>query len=125
MFKDLRESLKDEIPIGQGTINKLITIGTDENALNSILDRGQLEFGFLKNSGKIFEYFVKQSVQKYAVDFGASVDEPVTADIKRLIRVPGSLHGGSGMLVKKLALSELEMFDPLNDAVIFGNRPVK
>ncbi len=58
--------------------------------------------------------------------FGASVDEPVTADIKRLIRVPpGSLHGGSGMLVKKLALCELEKFNPLNDAVVFGERPVK
>lgn len=125
MFKDLRENLKNEMPIGQGTINKLITIGMDEKALNSILDRGQLDFGFLKNSGKIFEYLVIQSVQKYAVDFGASVDEPVTADIKRLIRVPGSLHGGSGMLVKKLALSELEKFDPLNDAVVFGERPVK
>jgi len=29
------------------------------------------------------------------------------------------------MLVKKLTLSELEKFDPLNDAVIFGERPVK
>ena len=125
MFKDLRENLKNEILIGQETINKLIKIGTDEKALNSILSRGRVDFGFLRNSGKIFEYLVRQSVQKYAVDFGASVDEPVTADIKRLIRVPGSLHGGSGMLVKKLTLSELEKFDPLNDAVIFGERPVK
>jgi DNA primase small subunit len=125
MFKDLRENLKNEILIGQETINKLIKIGTDEKALNSILSRGRVDFGFLRNSGKIFEYLVRQSVQKYAVDFGASIDEPVTADIKRLIRVPGSLHGGSGMLVKKLTLSELEKFDPLNDAVIFGERPVK
>ena len=29
------------------------------------------------------------------------------------------------MLVKKLALSGLEKFDPLNDAVIFGERQVK
>jgi DNA primase small subunit len=42
-----------------------------------------------------------------------------------LIRVPGSLHGGSGMLVKKLALSELEKFDPFNDAIVFGERPIK
>jgi DNA primase small subunit len=42
-----------------------------------------------------------------------------------LIRVPGSLHGGSGMLVKKLGLSELEKFDPLNDAIVFGERTVK
>jgi DNA primase small subunit len=29
------------------------------------------------------------------------------------------------MLVKKLSLSQLEKFDPLNDAVIFGEKPVK
>jgi DNA primase small subunit len=68
---------------------------------------------------------MQESAGDFLHRFGASVDEPVTADIKRLIRVPGSLHGGSGMLVKKLALSELEGFDPLNDAVVFGERSVK
>ena len=29
----------------------------------------------------------------------AQADEPVTTDVKRLIRHPGSLHGGSGMRV--------------------------
>ena len=68
---------------------------------------------------------MRESVEDFLHRFGAAVDEPVTADIKRLIRVPGSLHGGSGMLVKKLALSELENFDPLNDAIVFGERTVK
>ncbi|NLA38744.1 MAG: DNA primase small subunit PriS, partial [Methanomicrobiales archaeon] len=35
-------------------------------------------------------------------DAGARSDEPVTTDIKRLIRTPGSLHGGSGMRVVPL-----------------------
>ncbi|CVK33100.1 DNA primase small subunit domain-containing protein [Methanoculleus bourgensis] len=35
-------------------------------------------------------------------DAGARADEPVTTDIKRLIRAPGSLHGGSGMRVVPL-----------------------
>jgi DNA primase small subunit len=68
---------------------------------------------------------MRESVEDFLHRFGASVDEPVTADIKRLIRVPGSLHGGSGMLVKKLTLSELEEFNTLNDTVVFGERPVK
>ncbi len=125
MFQDLRELLKEETPIGPTSIDRLIKIGSDEEALNSILDRGRVDFGFLRNSGKIFEHFVKQSIKEYGIDFGASVDEPVTADIKRLIRVPGSLHGGSGMQVKKLAFSELEGFEPLDDAVVFGEEAVK
>ncbi|MEI7649650.1 MAG: DNA primase catalytic subunit PriS, partial [Methanomicrobiales archaeon] len=52
-------------------------------------------------------------------------DEPVTTDTKRLIRLPTSLHGGSGMRVQPLELRELHAFDPLTDAVVFGTRDVK
>ncbi|MDD2470853.1 MAG: DNA primase small subunit PriS [Methanocorpusculum sp.] len=54
----------------------------------------------------------------------AQVDEPVTTDVKRLIRHPGSLHGGSGMRVVPLAVDQLDAFDPLIDAVVFGERSV-
>ena len=46
-------------------------------------------------------------------------DEPVTADTKRLIRLPGSLHGKSGLKVVTLTRSSLDGFDPLRDAVAF------
>jgi len=55
----------------------------------------------------------------------ALADEPVTTDTKRLIRMPTSLHGGSGMRVQPLVLRELHDFDPLTDAVVFGTRDVK
>lgn len=55
---------------------------------------------------------------------GVQADEPVTTDIKRLIRAPGSLHGGSGLRVTTIAPTELEAFDPLVDAVVFGDREV-
>lgn len=47
----------------------------------------------------------------------ASVDEPVTTDTHRLIRLPGSLHGGSGLEVKRIPRDELPEFDPLRDAI--------
>jgi DNA primase small subunit len=55
----------------------------------------------------------------------ALADEPVTTDTKRLIRMPTSLHGGSGMRVQPLELRDLHNFDPLTDAVVFGTRDVK
>ncbi|MDV2480630.1 DNA primase small subunit PriS [Methanoculleus sp. Wushi-C6] len=58
-------------------------------------------------------------------DAGARADEPVTTDIKRLIRAPGSLHGGSGMRVVPLEIRDLADFDPLVDAVVFGDREVR
>jgi DNA primase small subunit len=56
---------------------------------------------------------------------GAAVDEPVTTDIKRLIRMPTSLHGGSGLRVVEVPLRDFAAFDPLEDAVVFGDREVK
>ena len=52
-------------------------------------------------------------------------DEPVTGDVHRLIRLPGSLHGGSGLRVTTMTSKELEDFDPMKKAVAFGNKPVK
>lgn len=48
-------------------------------------------------------------------EVGAEIDEPVTIDIHRLIRYPGSLHGKSGFKVQELALKDLESFNPLNE----------
>lgn len=47
----------------------------------------------------------------------APIDEPVTTDINRLIRLPGSLHGGSGLEVVPLDRDAVSNFDPLVDAV--------
>ena len=47
----------------------------------------------------------------------AAVDEPVTTDTHRLIRLPGSLHGGSALAVTRIPREELDQFDPLVDAV--------
>jgi DNA primase small subunit len=47
----------------------------------------------------------------------AETDEPVTSDIKRLIRMPSSIHGKSGLEVVPLTRNELDDFQPLRDAV--------
>jgi DNA primase catalytic subunit len=44
-------------------------------------------------------------------------DEPVTSDIKRLIRLPSSLHGKTGLRVIPLTRDEVDAFRPLRDAV--------
>ena len=62
--------------------------------------------------------------QDQILSSAAQADEPVTTDVKRLIRHPGSLHGGSGMRVTPLDIRDLASFDPLMDAVVFGERQV-
>ncbi|WP_457549619.1 DNA primase catalytic subunit PriS [Archaeoglobus sp.] len=53
------------------------------------------------------------------------IDPPVTADVKRLIRLPNSLHGKTGLKVVLVDLDELESFDPKVDALAFGDGSVK
>ncbi|AKG91516.1 DNA primase small subunit [Geoglobus ahangari] len=53
------------------------------------------------------------------------VDPPVTADVKRLIRLPGSLHGKTSLRVTPLSRDEVEGFDPFEDAVAFGDEGVR
>jgi DNA primase small subunit len=47
----------------------------------------------------------------------AHIDEPVTTDIHRLIRLQGSLHGKTGFAVTKV--DDLESFEPFRDAIAF------
>ncbi|MCE5296521.1 MAG: DNA primase catalytic subunit PriS [Euryarchaeota archaeon] len=67
---------------------------------------------------------VKSEVRPRAA---AEVDEPVTRDIKRLIRMPSSLHGKTGMRVIEMRRDDLTDFDPLRDAFpgTFPDDPVK
>ena len=57
-------------------------------------------------------------------DHQCEIDEPVTTDIHRLIRMPQSLHGKSGLIVKSIHLDEFDNFDPLIDARVpeFSNQ---
>ncbi|MCK9322672.1 MAG: DNA primase catalytic subunit PriS [Candidatus Methanomethylophilaceae archaeon] len=55
------------------------------------------------------------------------VDKPVTPDIKRLIRLPGSVHGKTGLKVTPITRDELTDYNPLLYAVpeTYSNEPTK
>jgi len=90
-------------------------------------DRVQrIKDGFLDQTKTIRKFFLNRALRKAAVTLSAGeTDEPVTCDIKRLIRLPYSLHGKTGFIVKKINLNDLKEFNPLNDAVVFKDDPVK
>ncbi len=64
-----------------------------------------------------FVRFVRIFAEHKVAGSGPAIDEPVTTDIHRLIRLPGSLHGASGLVVQPVERGELETFDPLDDAL--------
>jgi DNA primase small subunit len=74
----------------------------------------------------VLEEVYKLAATKFSIPMAkGETDEPVTADVKRLIRLPGSLHGKSGLRVVTLKRGDLDGFDPLRDAVAFGMDPVR
>jgi Eukaryotic and archaeal DNA primase small subunit. len=48
--------------------------------------------------------------------YTVAVDERVTVDINRLLRAPGTVHGGSGLVCKAITKNDLESFDPFRHA---------
>jgi len=66
--------------------------------------------------------FWKTLLRRAVDETSAETDEPVTTDTRRLIRLPGSLHGGTGLRVAPLERDELDDFVPLRDAVVFSTR---
>ncbi|MFB6114222.1 MAG: DNA primase small subunit PriS [Halodesulfurarchaeum sp.] len=59
----------------------------------------------------------REMVERAVIEDASPIDEPVTTDTHRLIRLPGSLHGGTGLRVVPLDRDSIEAFDPLSDAV--------
>ena len=61
--------------------------------------------------------FVKAMVDRVLDEETAPIDEPVTTDVRRLIRLPSSLHGGTGFVVRPLEREAVADFEPTRDAV--------
>lgn len=89
---------------------------TPEKIQNGLVDQGPVVLKVLERK------FDPKTIIPLAK---GETDEPVTSDTKRLIRLPGSLHGKSGLRVVTLKLDEVRRFDPLRDAVAFGGAPVQ
>ena len=109
---DLREKNDDE----KKSIMKKLGVSRD---MLDFKDSNDDIFNKLPKTPK--KRFVKIALKETAI----YPDEPVTGDIHRLIRLPGSLHGGSGLKVTTMDSKKLEKFDPMKDAIAFGDNLVK
>ena len=121
-----------EIKISDDPIEKLKEYGVKqsdaEKLLNDLSEERvkRIKEGRLDQSKTIRKFFLNSALRKTAVSMSAGeTDEPVTCDVKRLIRLPASLHGKTGFKVEKISIEGLIEFEPLNDAVVLPNDPVE
>ena len=80
-------------------------------------NREAIEAGNMEAGGVGIRTLVDSLVGETVERENAPIDEPVSTDTNRLIRLPGSIHGGSGLAVKRIDRDAIDSFDPLVDAV--------
>jgi DNA primase small subunit len=119
------KDVKKTYPSIKGSNNQTVQKAKEELAANrtNMFERDTMAF-VSKPTQDILVKIMKEDV---AHRLSGEVDEPVTADIKRLIRLPGSVHGKSGLRVTPITRDELTDFDPLQYAVpeVYTDEPVK
>jgi DNA primase small subunit len=121
---DLKELKRKYPSIGKTADKTLLNVTKDvASSKNSIFDRNTMAALTKKSQ----EVLVRIMTEDVVMTLAGEVDEPVTADVKRLIRLPGSVHGKSGLRVTPLTRDQLTDFDPLRDAVpaAYSSDPVK
>ncbi|MFC5134020.1 MULTISPECIES: DNA primase small subunit PriS [Haloferacaceae] len=106
---DARERLMELDGIGEGRAETIL--GAFDRNPDAVRE-GNVEAG-----GPGVRRLVSALAARVAATDAAPIDEPVTTDTRRLIRLPGTLHGGSGLVVTPIDRDDLDGFDPLRDAV--------
>ncbi len=133
--------LTENIGWSQKIMKKIIEVlNRPENVIETLLlDKNHFGFNpnvvtsFLKYKNDFLELITKGERNVWAIEgfglinwkkflrgivkqVGVEIDEPVSIDIHRLIRYPGSLHGKTGFKVQEIELNELEDFKPLDES---------
>lgn len=115
------------------SLQQLLNIGFTEERGNYIMEqRDKLgvdqsfltKYVFLDNVVKekfnIENYPSRYQIEeKIILQWGPRIDAAVSKDMKRILRLPGSIHGDTGKRVKVLEKDELEYFSPLDEESIF------
>jgi DNA primase small subunit len=97
----------------------------NEHLTMLLKDKGTLdaadEFGLMKDGGYFTgsesERLYKNELYDLIDVYAPTIDEPVTTDLHRLIRMPLSLHGGTGFRVTPVDIDSIDEFDPFSDAI--------
>lgn len=94
---------------------------------------GRIGKGIQKTQDKILQYSKGKMSFKTWTELASKVterqasliDTVVTTDIHRLIRLPFTLHGKTGLKSMKVPAQSLESFDPLKEAIAFKEGTVR
>jgi DNA primase small subunit len=86
------------------------------------ISQGNWDFVRIPNRESVFENLLSRQV----INQGNRIDKGVTNDPSHLMRLPNSIHGGTGLIAKKVpSLAALDIFDPMKGTVAFKEGELK
>lgn len=105
--KRIAKNMIDLIPEGSNEFEKLKCALINGNYVGIVLKnpryfKQKLQRIFLEAKKKVF----------------VSIDEKVTFDLSKLIRMPDSIHGSTGLIAKTITINELDKFNLYENAII-------
>lgn len=65
----------------------------------------------------VLNEFLSSVIQSSIDEINSEIDEPVTTDVNRLIRLPESLHGGTCLKVSRIPRNSFDQFNPTSDPI--------
>lgn len=112
--------------LNSGTLESLIAMGIDKSTAR-ILYKNRLEITLGIGRGNWDTVNIPKKAEFWAMMLSSiairqsdSIDKNVSTDVHKLLRLPNTIHGDTGLIAKKLnSVSELSDFDPMKDAVVF------
>jgi DNA primase small subunit len=116
----------DFVSLDMGSLKRVYRVRqktAEELCRNRELNLKLLESGRWDALVGFTENMKKSIIERYAVRLTGDADKMVTIDTSRLIRLPDSIHGGSGLVARRVG--DICKFDPLTDALAFGDEKVK
>ena len=127
--KKILEGVKDIFD--RNNFTELAVAGaTNVSTAKRILGEKKIVFDAIKtgffpsvhsNSPKFWKSVVEHVIRNKALP----IDRQTSVDIRKIVRVPNTLHGSTGLNASLLPEDKINGFDPLKDAIVFSDKPIK
>ena len=100
------------------------------STIKKILEKKELILKGMKNgflfpvtvtSKKFWQLLLSSLIEKEKL----FLDRQTSVDLVKIIRVPDTIHGSTGLQAKEFSREELNEFNPLKESIIFSTNPIK
>lgn len=122
-FRDYLEKnkTKDFLKFGLDANTAKNLIKNKEGVIRAFEKNVAFSLSFSDDKSKeLWDKIMASFLAKIKMKQKLNIDANTTVDIFKIVRVPETIHGGSGLIAKSIKISELDAFEPFRDAYPFN-----